>query len=194
MAGCRSLNAQEVDLIIKNLETSRNKCLFILGLRTGLRISELLSITVGQVYADNAVQSRLKVPKRFTKGKVRTVEVALHKQAVDAIRTLIEDLIGDYGYSGLDSNLYLFQAYKGKNQKLSRFMAHNVLKKAYKLSGLTGCLATHSMRKSFAAHVWSASGKDLLMTQRALNHKSILSTVNYLETSSDELDKLVLGA
>ena len=52
MAGCRPLSEYEIYQVLSVLKNKRNKLLFILGIRTGFRISELLSLTVKDVYKD----------------------------------------------------------------------------------------------------------------------------------------------
>jgi integrase len=50
MKGCRPFSDEEVKLIAKSFGgryATRNKALFILGVRSGFRISEMLSLTVG---------------------------------------------------------------------------------------------------------------------------------------------------
>jgi len=53
-------------------------------------------------------------------------------------------------------------------------------------------VSTHSLRKTFARRIYVASGHDLITTQRLMGHTSPLTTSRYLETNSDELDRLVL--
>ena len=52
MHGCRAFIDDEVKLIAKSFGwryATRNHALFVSGVRTGLRINELLSLTVGDV-------------------------------------------------------------------------------------------------------------------------------------------------
>jgi integrase len=50
MKGCRPLTDSEIATVKGAFARTRDKALFILGLKTGLRISELLSLKVGDVY------------------------------------------------------------------------------------------------------------------------------------------------
>jgi len=52
MQGCRPLTDDEVQLMSRSFSgtfAKRNKALFVVGYRTGFRISELFSLTVGDV-------------------------------------------------------------------------------------------------------------------------------------------------
>jgi integrase len=53
MNGCRPLTDAEVELVRKTFAgryAARDRCLFILGIETGFRISELLSVRLGDVW------------------------------------------------------------------------------------------------------------------------------------------------
>lgn len=62
MKGCPALSKPELNLALRHLRGRyrwRNRALLILGVRTGMRISELLSLRVGQVYDGRRVLTRL---------------------------------------------------------------------------------------------------------------------------------------
>lgn len=188
MAGCRSLNDTEVQSVLAQLAAPRDQALFILGLRTGFRISELLSLSFGDVYQAGKVMDRVRVAKRNMKGKSCNREVALHPQAKAAIEALVAVTIG------VTPSMPLFVSRNGVAKPLSRFGAHGVLKAAYAAAGLSGALATHTMRKSFAKKVYAALKFDLLATRDALGHSCVSTTVEYLETNQDTIDAAVLAA
>ena len=60
------------------------------------------------------------------------------------------------------------------------------MKDMVKKHELQGKVATHSMRKTFSAKVYKASGNNLLLTQKALNHSNISTTIKYLNVTKDE--------
>jgi integrase len=58
MKGCRPLSEAEVALVSRGFSgahAARDKALFILGVKSGFRISELLSLTVGDVWQHGRV-------------------------------------------------------------------------------------------------------------------------------------------
>lgn len=188
MAGCRSLSDVEVTQILTQLTTKRDRCLFVLGIKTGIRISSLLSLKVSDVYQGGAVLSRVKVQRRNTKGKLSSIEMVIHPQAKSYIVDLAQYMRPDE---------YLFQSRNGKNKALSRHGALKVLKNTFDSIGLIGSqgqLGTHCMRKSFAEKVHKALGSDIYKTQRALGHKSVLSTAAYLHVDQAEIDEAVLAS
>ena len=188
MAGCRALTDNEVTLVMAQLKGIRDKTLFTLGLKTGLRISSLLSLKVEDVYQDGKTLHRVKVQRRNTKGKVSSVELILHPEA----KALIVELC-----KYMNPQDYLFTSRNGSNKALSRHGAHKLMKEAFARAGIVGSagqLGTHVMRKSFASKVHKALGNDLFKTQRALHHKSPLSTAAYLHVDQAEIDSAVLSA
>jgi len=190
MAGCRSLTELETVLVMDQLHSKRDQALFILGLKTGYRISELLSLKISDVYdsATSQVLARIRVQKRNVKGKTASREVAVHPLAKEAILSLVQS------HSTIDGATFLFKSRNGVNEPISRHGAHKVLKQAYAAAGLSGSLATHTMRKTFAGKVYKALSHDLNATKEALGHSSILNTVKYLAVNQDEIDQAVLSA
>lgn len=193
MAGCRSLTEQEVVKVTASLQNPRDRALFVLGLKTGFRLSELLSLTIRDVYSDNQVLNRVRVERRNTKGKVKSREVALHPMAKAALMELLSTAVsGTVPVQNTAAPLFLSR--NGEQKPLSRIQAHKILKEAYSKAGLKGNgLASHCMRKSFAKKVYEALNHDLVATQRALGHADIGSTICYLSPEQDEIDAAILA-
>jgi hypothetical protein len=53
----------------------------MLGIRSGLRISELLALKVGQVWDGNKVMDRFYVSRQATKGKESGASIVMHPEA-----------------------------------------------------------------------------------------------------------------
>lgn len=186
MLGCRPLTDNEVERIIDQLSSHRDKCLFILGIRTGLRISELLKLTVRDV----AGVERLVVPKRLTKGKVATRSIVLHEQARMA---LIAYLKASEHLTPTDPLFPSLKRLNGLLAPISIVQAYRILKHAMNSVGALGATGTHSMRKTFANRVYNKLEKDLLKTKMALGHKSIDSTISYLSFDCGDVDAAILA-
>jgi site-specific recombinase XerD len=52
-------------------------------------------------------------------------------------------------------------------------------------------ISTHSLRKTFAAEIFEASGHDLRATQALLGHTEIETTIRYIEPDQSRLNALV---
>ena len=181
MKGTRPLDNNEIRLVsacFSGTYEIRNRGLFLLGVSTGGRISELLSLRIGDVYQNEKPVSDLLFDKSIVKGGEVSRAVPVNTDGSRAI----SDLIGWHreAYRTLPKSRPLFPSRNGKGkQRMTRRAAHNVLKDAFEVAGLNGHLATHSLRKSFAQRLYEQTG-DVYAVQEMLGHKSIATTQKYL--------------
>jgi site-specific recombinase XerD len=185
MKGCRPLTDHEALSVLANLNSFRDKCLFILGCRTGFRISELLSLKVKDVWQHGSVPEYVKVERCKTKGKIRSRALKLHPTAKEAVKALV----------GQDSDpeQFLFKSREGVNQPISYSQANYILKQAYSAAKLTGNLATHTLRKTFAHKFYKGSGHDLLKLSKALDHSDVRNTQRYIEIDQESIDEVIMA-
>jgi integrase len=192
MKGCRALTDDEVALVRKSFGGRygrRDQALFLLGVKSGFRISELLSLTVGDVWQHGQFVERVAVQRRYMKGKVQSRSVPLHSEAKGALAAWLMEMNrqGD-----VSPDTYLFPSRKGLNRPLRPGQARHILRQAYAACGLTGPLSSHTLRKTFGQRFYEKSGRDLLKTQRAMGHKSPASTIAYLNLDERDIDELIL--
>ena len=93
MTGCPSLTPHETKLALRHLRGRhkwRNRALLILGIRTGMRISELLSLRVSQVWNGKAMLPRLYLERQDSKGKRTGCSIVLHPRAAVAVEKWIK--------------------------------------------------------------------------------------------------------
>lgn len=183
--GTRSLSDSEVALMLSNLHNYRDKVLFTLGIKTGFRISELLSIKVSDLREHNGtLKDRVIVSRASMKGKHHSRSVPISQTTKQCLEVYISSLPS--------TQVYLFESQK--HGRMNRVTAWRSIKDAAVKSNLTGKIATHSLRKSYSKKIYEASGNDLLRTSKALGHQSIQSTVSYLQfITSTEIDDLILS-
>ena len=151
---------------------------FMLGVSTGGRISELLSLTIGDVYQNRRAVTDLLFDKSIVKGGEVSRAVPVNADG----RRAIEDLISWHRekYETLDVKRPLFPSRnKSGSVAMNRQTAHEMLKKAFQDAGLNGKLATHSLRKSFAQRLYEESG-DIYLVQELLGHRNVSTPQNYL--------------
>jgi len=193
MKGCRALTEQEVEQVLEGFSGGnrlRDRCLFLLGVRSGFRISELLSLRVGDLMQNGRVTDRVGVARQFMKRKQEGRAVILHPVA----KAAVADRVAELAKAGRTApDIYLFQSQRGHNKPLTRTGAWSLLKSAFESLGMTGKLATHSMRKTFADRVYSKLNYDLVKTQRAMGHRSIQSTISYLSFKEEEVEQAILS-
>ena len=199
MKGTRPLDNSEIRIVsacFTGKFEARNRGLFMLGVSTGGRISELLSLTVADVYQNQKPVTDLLFDKSIVKGGEISRAVPVNTDGSRAI----EDLIGWHReqYGNTHAHRPLFPSRNGQGEKrMSRRTAHDVLKDAFETAGLNGKLATHSLRKSFAQRLYDQTG-DIFTVQEMLGHKSVVTTQKYLGVNyasvRDALQKMSLDA
>lgn len=194
MKGCRPLTDAEVRGVLDSFtgeNALRDRALLLLGVRSGFRISELLSLTLGDLIQGGRMVERVAVQRRNMKKRVEGRAVILHPEARAALELLVSEL-RDAGHTTPDA--FVFRSRKGSNAPIGRIQAWRVLNAHFNGAGLIGKLGTHSMRKTFANKVYELLGHDLVRTQRALGHLNINSTVQYLSFREEDIDAAILAA
>lgn len=194
MKGCRPLTDHEVGTVLESIageNALRDRALFLLGVRSGFRISELLSLTMGDLVQGGRMVERVAVQRRNMKKRVEGRSVLLHPDARRALELWTAEL-RQAGHAAPET--FVFRSRKGANAPIGRVHAWRVLNSHFTAVGLIGKLGTHSMRKTFANKVYDRLGKDLVRTQRALGHLNINSTVQYLSFREEDIDAAILAA
>jgi site-specific recombinase XerD len=181
MAGRRAFTREEEVRILQSFHgtyATRNNALFTLMMKTGLRVSEALSLRIRQVVADGNIVDEVEIPRAHMKGKKSGRHVMLNPAAKAAIRQWLTTFkrLED----ALDPAFYLFKSRIGTNRPLSRQWAWAILKKACAVADVHGPTGCHSTRKSFAERAFVELGRDLHHLQAVMGHSSISSTIKYL--------------
>ena len=194
MKGTRPLDNNEIRLVSACFTGTfhvRNRGLFLLGVSTGGRISELLSLQIGDVWQNNTAVTDLLFDKSIVKGGEVSRAVPVNIDGRRAIDSLIE--WHREQYQNTEPSRPLFPSrQKSGTVPMHRQTAHDILKTAFTGAGLNGKLATHSLRKSFAQRVYEQSG-DIFLVQELLGHKNVSTTQRYLGVNYASARKAVEG-
>ena len=159
----------------------RNYLLIVLGACTALRVSDLLRLKWEDVYNFDCGAFRSHVTLTESKtGKTKTI--ALNKQAIKALQMYFPHRKGDY----------IFTNNRKTKSALSRVQAWRIIKAAAEGIGAIGCIAFHSLRKSFGYHAWK-SGVAPAMLMDIYNHSSFEITRRYLGITQDDRDAVYLS-
>ena len=181
MKGTRPLDNDEIRRVsgcFTGTFAPRNRGLFMLGVSTGGRISELLSLSVGDVYQNRKPVTDLLYGKSIVKGGEVSRSVPVNADG----RRSIDELVNWHRrhYRSVASKRPLFPSrHKSGTVPMHRQTAHAILKTAFIEAGLNGHIATHSLRKSFAQRLYDKTG-DIYMVQELLGHRNISTTQKYL--------------
>ena len=163
----------------------RNYLLIIMGVHTGLRISDLLRLRRGDVYDDgeqNCFRSHIHLVEQKT-GKTKAI--ALNKAVLTALALCFKAQNGT-------AEDYLFPSCHSAQHPIGRVQAWRIVKEAAAAVGLAHGIGCHSLRKSFGYHAWQ-SGVQAVLLMDIYNHSSFSVTKRYLGISQDERDKVYLN-
>ena len=147
----------------------RDMIMFMMGIYTGLRISDILKIKVRQVKT-----SYISITEQKTKKTKRFYIVPKLRRALDKYIV------------GKKDNEYLFKSRQGRNKPITRVRAYEILRAAAREVGLKE-VGTHTMRKTFGYHIYQRE-KDVAMLQDIFNHSSSYITLKYIGVNQDAID------
>lgn len=147
----------------------RDYILFLIGINTGLRISDLLKLKVSDV-----------------KGKKQlTIQEGKTKKARTIYLTNIYDEIQAYIDTVVDSD-WLFPSRKG-DKAISTTQAYRQLVKAGSMVDIDEGIGTHTMRKTFGYWHYKQF-KDVAELQKILNHNHPDVTLDYIGITDEEIE------
>lgn len=151
----------------------RNYFLFVLGINTGLRISDLLKLRVSDVAGTHIIITEQKT------GKLKRFK----------INNDLQEQILKFTASKKDDE-YLFKSRRG-NDRIHRVQARKILNAAAKEVGLAE-IGTHTLRKTFGYHFYQKY-KDVAVLQQIFNHSSPAVTMRYIGINQDIMDEKIDG-
>jgi integrase len=161
----------------------RDYCLFVLGINSGLRISDLLNLKIGDVTDENGkVKDRITLREKKT-GKAKDFPLS------DSAKKAISEYLKSRGtYELTDA---LFASRKG-GTPLTRQHAYRIINEAARAVGIKEQIGTHTLRKTFGYHAYQ-SGVDITRIQKLLNHSAPSITLAYIGITQEELDDVYLN-
>ena len=180
-----TLTIKEIDLLISNINIStnegeRNTALIETLYGCGLRVSELISLKISDLF--------------FSEGFIKVTGKG-NKQRLVPISDLNKRVIKSYMDNSRKklkieekSKDILFLNRRGK--KLSRAMIFTIIKRLSKLSDIKKNISPHTFRHSFATHLLK-NGADLKTIQQLLGHQSITTTEIYMHIDNKMLVKAI---
>ena len=170
---------KEVRKIIANLTGHpRNLALFVVGINTNFRASDLLKIKVGDVRYLKAGEHFACKEKKTGKDRLTT----LNEPAYDAIQALLATM------PGAADEEPLFQSRKtgGKNGKGLSVPTFSVMVKDW-CRHLKGNYGSHTLRKTFGFIHRKELGTDIPTLMQMFNHSSQKQTLEYLCVQPEEI-------
>lgn len=164
----------------------RDLLLFVVGINTALRISDLLKLSIGDfVDTDGQIHQRFWI-REEKRGKRQ--EVVINDSVVDALK----EYLAAYPTTLASPNHFVFFNLKTNDYRepIRRGQAWKSITSICIDVGLRGNFGTHSLRKTWGYHA-RLSGVDLALIMHKLNHNSLTYTKRYLGITDDELEEVV---
>ena len=157
---------------------ARDRCMLEVLYATGLRVSELVNLTVSQI---NLAAGVLRVRGKGSKERL----VPLGEEAADRVREFVagarRQILGEHRSDAL------FPTARGKAMTRQAFWLR--LRKHSAAAGITENVSPHSLRHAFATHLLD-HGADLRAVQLLLGHSSLSTTQIYTQVARKRLRDL----
>lgn len=147
----------------------RDYILFLVGINTGLRVSDLLRLKIKDIKGKKKI-----VVKEGKTQKPRTIQL-----------TNIYDELNEY-IKTLEGTEWLFPSRKG-NLSISRVHAYRQLNKASAMVDVVDGIGTHTMRKTFGYWHYKQF-KDVAELQTILNHSHPSITLKYIGITDEQIE------
>jgi integrase len=152
---------------LKRFCGERDYILFLLGINTGLRVSDLLNLKVKDV-----------------KKKIVVKEGKTQKARTIYLDNIYEEL-NEY-IKSLNGTEWLFPSRKG-HKPITRIQVYRQLNKAAKIVDLTEGIGTHTMRKTFGYWHYKQF-RDVAELQKILNHSHPEITLKYIGITDEQIE------
>lgn len=179
----KSLNEQEVEDLLKAPDVSqplglRDRAMLELLYASGLRVSELVGVTVTEVSTQDGIV-------RVTGKGSKTRLVPMGAEAADWIDRYMRFVRPELLQKRLCDALFVTNRAEG----MTRQAFWHIIKRYAVLAGITKHISPHVLRHAFATHLLN-HGADLRVVQMLLGHSDISTTQIYTHVARERLKQL----
>lgn len=175
----------QIKNMLRGEKRYRDLLLFVMGINTALRISDLLDLRIGMfVDTDGSMLDYIYVHEQKT-DKRRRVKIN------DAMKDCLQEYLTVYPAIVTDPNHYIFFNVKTTDfsDPIKRGIAWRLIAEVCQEAGLRGNFGTHSLRKTWGYQA-RMGGVDLGLIMKTLNHSNLEETKRYLGITDDELAEI----
>ncbi len=177
---------EHVKNLLKGQGRYRDLLLFVVGINTALRVSDLLTLQIGD-FIDEGGEIRERFWLREEKRGKRN-EVVINRSIREALELYRE------AYQGIADHPNHFVFFNTRTndytQPISRKQAWQFVSTICRDVGLRGNYGTHSLRKTWGYHA-RMNGVDLALIMHKLNHSDLAYTKRYLGITDEELEEVI---
>lgn len=169
----------------------RNRMLIVLGICTGLRVSDLVRLRLGDIVCtDGTFRLGLDTVMKKTHG---VVHVNFNKVCYQAVLDWLRSIGKNPEHLCVsDLDMWLANKDKAGTAAVAEDRLYRVIKRAAADAGIPYNVGSHTMRKTFS-RIWYENNKSnpnaIYVLQKMLGHKSIESTLHYICVAKEESRK-----
>ena len=156
-------------------EARRDKAMLELLYASGMRVSELVNLNLGDVDTASGFV------RPFGKGKKERM-VPIYPGAARSVDEYVKEVRPRYVHNGAERALFVNQ----RGERLTRQGLWQILKGYARQAGMEHRVTPHTLRHSFATHMLNG-GADLRSVQELLGHANISTTQIYTHLTSDHI-------
>lgn len=176
-----TLSISEIEELISNIDLSknegaRNKAIIETLYSCGLRVSELVTLKLTDLYFESGF---VKVKGKGNKERF----VPIGENAINEINLYFDHT---RRFQNIKPGNEDFVFLNRRGAKLTRVMIFTIIKQLCLISGINKKISPHTFRHSFATHLLEG-GADLRAIQEMLGHESISTTEIYTHLDRDFL-------
>lgn len=174
------LSVDEIERILEAPDTSgplglRDRAMLELLYASGLRVSELIGLTIPSLLLDSALVG---IPGRGNRERL----VPVGRQAMEFLETYLGTARSSLARPDSGDTVFL----NSRGGSLSRMTVWKVIRAASQQAGLERNISPHTLRHSFAAHLLER-GANLRIVQELLGHADISTTQVYARLDTQYL-------
>ncbi|WP_312789173.1 site-specific tyrosine recombinase XerD [Sphingobacterium sp.] len=179
------LSIHEIDQLIAAIDLSspegeRNKTIIEILYGCGLRVSELVTLKISNLFLDVEF---IKVEGKGSKERL----IPIGQQAIKHLRIYLETVRPHIKVKAGNEDIVFLNR---RGTALSRVMIFLIIKELAQKIGLQKTISPHTFRHSFASHLVEG-GADLRAVQDMLGHESITTTEIYTHIDTDYLHAII---
>ena len=159
----------------------RNLLLFVVGVNSGLRTQDLLSLKIKDVKDLKIGQSVTVTEKKTGKTNILLVNKEI-KEALDAYLKSENHM----------DNHYLFKSRKGSNAPLTTYAVTMYVQQWCDAINLPGNYGAHTLRKTWCYHQRKTHGTSWEVIAKRLNHSSPSITRRSIGVKEEEVEEVLM--
>lgn len=169
----------------------RNYMLLVFGICTGLRVSDLVRMRLGDIVGtDGTFRIGIDTVMKKTHGVVHiNFNKVCYKAVLDWLRSVGKN---PEHLCAADLDMWLANKDRAGTKAVAEDRLYRIIKRAAADAGIPYNVGSHTMRKTFS-RIWYENNKSnpnaIYVLQKMLGHKSIESTLHYICVAKEESRK-----